>query len=232
MIYGLVLIALMSLVYGPALWVKFVMKRHAKDRPGMPGTGAELAQHLIERFDIEGCKVELAEVAGKGVGDHFSPADNAVRLSEENYHGKSLTAVAVAAHEVGHALQCHRQERIFKLRSRYLPLAVKLRQLGTFAFVLFPIVALLLRSPPLMFLVIGIGVLLQLLGAMMYLIVLPEEWDASFNKALPVLAEGYIPEEHMPAARQVLKAAALTYFAAALADVLNIARWLMLVLRR
>ena len=67
---------------------------------------------------------------------------------------------------------------------------------------------------------------------MAYLIILPEEWDASFNKALPVLIEGdYVEAAQIPAIRQVLKAAALTYFAAALANILNVGRWLM-ILRR
>ena len=67
---------------------------------------------------------------------------------------------------------------------------------------------------------------------MTYLIVLPEEWDASFNKALPVLVQGeYVNKEQLPAVKSVLRAAALTYFSAAMANVLNIARWL-LILRR
>lgn len=226
--YLILLLALAVLIYAPALWVKYVMRRHSGERADMPGTGAELATHLLERFGLSDYKVEIAQTGG----DHFSPDENAVRLSEKNFHGRSLTAVAVAAHEVGHALQCHRQERIFRLRSRYLPKAVKFRRAGLIVIALFPLVALLLKSPVAIALAIGIGVLLQAMGAAMYLIVLPEEWDASFNKALPLLAEGYVPEQHMPAVRQVLKAAALTYFAAALADVLNIGRWLLLLLRR
>jgi hypothetical protein len=64
------------------------------------------------------------------------------------------------------------------------------------------------------------------------LIILPEEWDASFNKALPILIQGeYIKAEHIPAIRSILKAAAFTYFAAAMANVLNVGRWFM-ILRR
>jgi hypothetical protein len=64
------------------------------------------------------------------------------------------------------------------------------------------------------------------------LIILPEEWDASFNKALPILMEGeYVAEDQLPNIRNILKAAAITYFASALANVLNIGRWL-LILRR
>ena len=71
-----------------------------------------------------------------------------------------------------------------------------------------------------------------LIGALAYLIVLPEEWDASFNKALPLLLKGgYLPTEYEPAIRQVLRAAALTYFAGAQANLLNLGRWALLLRR-
>ena len=69
-----------------------------------------------------------------------------MRLSPENYGGKSLTAVAVAAHEVGHAIQFYRKEKIFELRSRYLPTARVLSQIGIGIMWLFPILAMVLRS--------------------------------------------------------------------------------------
>ena len=164
--------------------------------------------------------------------DHFDPRDQAVRLSPDNFNGKSLTAVAVAAHEVGHAIQFHRKEKIFELRSRYLPAAAMLSQAGVAIMLAFPIIGILLRSPWAVGMVIGLSLLLQLAGAFAYLIILPEEWDASFNKALPILVEGeYVEKQQLPAVRRILRAAALTYFAAALANVLNIGRWFM-VLRR
>ena len=164
--------------------------------------------------------------------DHFDPKDKAVRLSPDNYNGKSLTAVAIAAHEVGHAIQFHRQEKIFELRSRYLPTAHYLNQAGVAIMWSFPVIGLVLRSPFAVGMVIALSLLLQLAGAFAYLIILPEEWDASFNKALPILMEGdYVEEHQIPKIRKILKAAALTYFAAALANVLHIGRWL-LILRR
>ena len=79
---------------------------------------------------------------------------------------------------------------------------------------------------------VGCSLLLQLVGALAYLIILPEEWDASFNKALPILMEGeYVAEDKLPNIRNVLKAAAITYFASALANVLSIGRWLLLLRR-
>ena len=216
------------LVYIPSVWVRHVMSKYSKELEDAPGTGGELAQHLVKRFQLDGIKVEETDP----FRDHFDPRDQTVRLSPSNFNGKSLTAIAVAAHEVGHAIQFHRKEKIFELRSRYLPTAHALNQAGVAIMWSFPIIGLVLRSPFAVGIVIGLSLLLQLAGALAYLIILPEEWDASFNKALPILMEGeYVEEQQVPKIRKILKAAALTYFAAALANVLHIGRWFS-VLRR
>ena len=216
------------LVYVPSFWVRHIMAKHSKEIAELPGTGGELAKHLIERFELTGITVEEAAPNT----DHFDPAGPVVRLSPDNFNGRSLTAVAVAAHEVGHAMQFHRGEKIFELRKRYLPMAARFNRVGVVIMMTIPFIALLIRMPLVIGGVIAVSLLLQLAGAFAYLIILPEEWDASFNKALPVLIEGeYIEAAHMPAVRQVLKAAALTYFAAALANVLHVGRWFMLLKR-
>jgi hypothetical protein len=71
-----------------------------------------------------------------------------------------------------------------------------------------------------------IGIITMLASALMYVAILPEEYDASFKKALPILKEGYVPSDYIPAVEQVLRAAALTYLAAALADILRLWTWL------
>lgn len=227
MIIAIIIGLLLILSYLPQLWVRHVMKQNSGDLPGMQGTGGELATHLIERFKLTGIGVEETEENR----DHFDPTDKMVRLSPSNYNGRSLKAVAVAAHEVGHAIQFSRREEVFKLREKYIPQALKLRQYATYVLMASPLFALALKTPVAIALPIIISILMHIISALTYLIVLPEEWDASFGKALPILEEGYIPAEHMPAARTVLKAAALTYFAAALSSMLNLG-FLMLILRR
>jgi Zn-dependent membrane protease YugP len=155
-----------------------------------------------------------------------------VRLGATNFYGKSLTAIAVSAHEVGHAIQFHREEKIFELRKKYLPRAQVLNKIGIAIMFSIPIIGIFLRAPFAIGIVIAISLLLQLGGALAYLIILPEEWDASFNKALPILIEGEYVEEHdVGKVRIILKAAALTYFAAAMANVLNVGRWFMMLRR-
>ncbi len=228
MIFAVIGLVLAILIYLPSFWVRRVMTSYSRELPDLPGTGGELAEHLIDRFKLEGIKVEETDP----MRDHFDPQSEAVRLGPGNFNGKSLTAVAVAAHEVGHAIQFYRKEKIFELRSRYLPTANYLARAGITIMWILPFFALLVRSPFAIGAVVAVSLLLQLAGALAYLIILPEEWDASFNKALPILVEGeYVESSQIPAVRKILRAAALTYFAAALANVLHIGRWFLLMRR-
>jgi len=220
------ILLLLSLI--PSLWVRYSMRMNAGERKDLPGTGGELARHLLDRFDLAHVVVEETEEGN----DHYSPAEKTVRLSKSNFQGKSLTAIAVAAHEVGHAIQFGREETISVLRNRFIPAATLFKKAGVFMIALLPFVTVLLKAPAAIFGFVALSLILQLIGALLYLIVLPEEWDASFGKALPILTNGdYVDENDLPAIRKVLKAAAFTYFARALADLVNIGRWWM-ILRR
>lgn len=225
MLFLLGLLLLVLLIYAPQLWVRYILRKHHAPISGMPGTGGELAQHLIDRFQLEGVKLR----EGEEDEDHYAPASKTVCLSPEVFHGKSLSAVAVAAHEVGHAIQFSRNEPVSQLRQRYLGKAHIAQHCGIYILMSLPILGAVLRIPHLAVLTAAIGVLTMLVSVLMYVAILPEEYDASFNKALPILDEGYVPQEHMPAVRQVLKACALTYVAAALADILRLWRWLAIL---
>lgn len=226
MIFALLGIVLLIAVYAPSLWVNFVMNKYSGEDPSIRGTGGELALHLIDRYQLEGVKVEETDPRN----DHFDPSSNTVRLSPDNYNGRSLTAVAVAAHEVGHAIQFNRKEIISQLRGQYIPKAVLINKIGIGIVMLMPIVGLVTRVPHVTIITAVAGVLAMLVSALMYLIVLPEEWDASFNKALPILKKGeYINQNQEEAVNKILKAAALTYFAGALANIVSLWRWLILL---
>ncbi len=216
------IILLLLFIFGPNLWVKHVLRKHQKHMDALDGTGSELAHHLIHRFELDGVTV----IKGAPGADYYDPQNQIVSLSPEVYEGKSLTAVAVAAHEVGHAIQFYKQEPVSLLRQKYLPLAFRIKQLGMVFLMASPFVGLIFRVPQMALLTIVIGVLTMLVSVLMHIAVLPEEYDASFNKAMPILAEGYITEEQLPKVKQILKACALTYVAAALADVLNLWRWI------
>ena len=222
------LIVLLALVFGPSLWVKFVMKRYSSDRPEMPGTGGELAQHLIDRFELEGVKVEVTEL-----GDHYDPMEKKVRLLREHFESKSLTAVAIAAHEVGHAIQDQQGDRRLVSRTKMIPVADRGARWSAAIISLSPVIALITRHPVPFSLVLLLGLSGFIARMMVHAVTLPIEFDASFSKALPVLSEGnYVSSKDEVAVTRILRAAALTYVSAALADVLNLGRWIAILLRR
>jgi len=192
----------------------------------MPGTGAELARHLLNQFGLQQVKVETSEPGA----DHYDPQANIVRLSPDYFNGKSLTAVAVAAHEVGHAIQFNRDEPVSHLRKKYLMSAHKLQKVGVACLMAIPLVGVIIKIPHVAGVMLLAGLITMLSSVFVYLAILPEEWDASFNKALPILSKGdYVPSQYMPAVSQILRACALTYVAAALADILRLWRWLALL---
>ncbi len=226
MFYVILVLALLALILGPNLWVKYVLSSHHKTIESMPGTGGELAIHLLQQYDLEAVKVEKSTKDD----DHYSPSENAVRLSPEVFDGKSLSAVAVAAHEVGHAIQFNRKEPVSFLREKYLGKAAKVQEWGIYILMALPLVGAVFRIPHLMLLTALIGIVTMLSSVLLYAAILPEEWDASFNKALPILEKGgYVPERHLPAIQKILTACALTYVAAALADILRLWRWIHLL---
>ncbi len=219
----LVVIALILLVvFGPAAWTKLVMKANAHDRPDFPGTGGELARHLLDEAGLAEVAVEVSDL-----GDHYHPEQKAVRLSRENHDGRSLTAVAVAAHEVGHALQDRDDYGPLKTRTRLIKSTQTLQRTGSIILLATPIVAGLVRSPAVMLLQIGAGIMVMASAVVVHLVTLPVEFDASFKRALPILERGgYLPKEDLPAARRLLRAAALTYVSSSLVSLLNLWRWI------
>ena len=217
-----------ALIFGPSLWVKFVMRRYSSEKPEMPGTGGELAQHLIERFSLNDVKVEVTEL-----GDHYDPIEKKVRLSKENYESKSLTAIAIAAHEVGHAIQDQQGDRRLAIRTKMVPIIDKVARLSAVIISLSPVIGIITRHPMPFSLLLLLGLSGFIARMMVHAVTLPIEFDASFSKALPLLREGeYISQSNEKAVGHVLRAAALTYVSAALADILNLGRWIVILLRR
>ena len=222
------LLILLALIFGPSLWVKFVMKRYSKENPEMPGTGGELAKHLIERFTLKDVKVEVTEL-----GDHYDPVEKKVRLLREHYESKSLTAVAIAAHEVGHAIQDQQGDKRLVTRTKMIPVADKVARWSAAIISLSPVIGIITRHPMPFSLVLLLGLSGFIARMMVHAVTLPIEFDASFAKALPVLREGgYVSKSDEDAVSRILRAAALTYVSAALADILNLGRWIAILLRR
>lgn len=222
-IFGLLFI--LGLAVLPTLWVRAVLARHRAERADFPGSGGEFARHLLDGMGLASVKVE--ETA---IGDHYDPQSKAVRLLPDHYHGRSLTAVVIAAHEVGHAMQDATGSALLKNRTRLAKVAFFVERIGGFVMLAAPLAAILLRHPAGILVELAAGLVILGLSVVLHLFTLPVEFDASFNRALPVLRHGrYIPDDDLPAARSILRAAAFTYVAAALMSLINIARWLRIL---
>jgi uncharacterized protein len=218
LIIGVVL--LLALIFLPQWWVKHVLSENQQEREDLGGTGAELARLLLDRAELRHVKVELTEA-----GDHYDPTEETVRLSLPHHDGKSVAALAVAAHEVSHALQHAHGDRVFALRGQLAPGIIWIERIAQIIFFAIPLLGALARSPAMIIGQIVLVVLLMASRLIMHLVTLPVELDASFRRALPILQAGnFIPAADLPAARRVLKAAALTYVASALLTLIDVTR--------
>lgn len=211
---------LFGLVFGPQWWVRRAMQQHATERPDLPGTGGELARHLLDLAGLKHVPVEIAPA------DHYDPVSNVVRLSPGNHDGRSITAVAVAAHEVSHALQHAAGDRLFAARVRFAPVVQGFEFAAAVVMMTAPVVLAFVHSPVLLALQVGVGIALLGVRLVFHLLTLPVELDASFRRALPILESGhFLDSGDMPGARTVLRTAALTYVASSLMALVNIARF-------
>ena len=220
-------VVIIALIFGPGWWVRNVMSRYSKPEDRYDGTGGELARYLLDGLDLLNVKVEETPD-----GDHYDPEEKVIRLTPGNFNGRSLTAVTVAAHEVGHALQDASGYAPLKIRSQLIMLTRPVQRLGAGILVAAPFVGMLTRAPLVSLLMILGGFMSLGATTLVHLVTLPTELDASFNRALPMLEKGGILKPvDLPHARILLKAAALTYLSASLASLLNIARWWALLRR-
>jgi hypothetical protein len=220
----LLALLLLLILFAPQWWAHSVLRRYSTPRPDFPGTGGEFARHLLDRFELHQVMVE-----GAPQGDHYDPQAKAVRLTPGNLDGRSLTAVVVAAHEVGHALQDHLGYEPLQWRSHLVVLAQRAEKLGAGIMMVLPLVALITRSPAAGGVTFVAGLISIATTTVVHLVTLPVELDASFNRALPLLKAGrFIGAGDERAARRILLACALTYLAAALASLFNVWRWLRL----
>src|ERR1700728_237062 len=176
------LLLFLALIIVPQWWIKAVMKRHAGQRSEIPWTGGEFARLLLDGMELNGVKVEET-----GLGDHYSPIAKAVRLSTGHYFGRSLTAIVVAAHEVGHAMQDATGYPPLQTRTRIAGIADFSHRVGGVFVSTSPLIAAALRSPGGLIIGIVAAVLVNLTAVVMHAVTLPVEFDASFNRAVVVL---------------------------------------------
>lgn len=167
--------------------------------------------------------VTLHQVHGE-LTDHYNPGDETLNLSEGVYNSDSVAALGIAAHEAGHAMQKMTGYGPLALRSAIVPAV----NIGSTAAMPIFIAGLIFSWQPL----VTVGIALFSLSMLFALITLPVEFDASRRAVEMLTAGGYVTAEEEAGVRKVLRAAAMTYVAAAVASMLNVLRLILISNRR
>jgi hypothetical protein len=175
-------------------------------------TGAQAARRILDSAGLSDVPVE--EVDGK-LTDHYDPTKRALFLSTDNYHGNSIAAVGVAAHETGHALQHQAAYAMLNLRMALVPITQFASTIYGGILLLGWIMGMMKIMLPIIIVVFGVITLFQL-------ITLPVEYDASSRAKEQLFRLGLVREDERAGVAKVLDAAALTYVAALISSVLTL----------
>nr|WP_194074607.1 zinc metallopeptidase [Oceanobacillus halophilus] len=220
MVGYLVYFALIILI---PLWaqgkVKSTYKKYSKQPTSSYMTGAEVARKILDDNGLYDVTIE--ETRGM-LSDHYDPRKKVVRLSSDNYHGRSMAASAVAAHEVGHAIQDQQDYAFLRFRSALVPVA----NLGSNLSMILIIAGIIFYSQSWILL----GIIFMAAAVLFQLVTLPVEFDASNRAMGELVSTGVIRNNEERDTKKVLNAAAMTYVAAALVALLELSRFLLIFL--
>lgn len=225
----LVLIGL-PLVFIPQWLVKRTYEKYVQVKSQFNRTGAQVAEDILRREGLSHVQVEMTP--GE-LSDHYDPSTRTVRLSPQNYQGASVAAVAIAAHEVGHAIQHARGFFPVVLRSAMVPVVNFGSQLGPILIMASIMLTAFQILAPDLSLFIGLcGVLFFGLAVAFHIVTLPVEFDASLRAVGILQSSSFLSHQELPMAKKVLTAAAFTYVATALYSLMQLMYYLHLILGR
>ncbi|ARJ40205.1 Zn-dependent protease [Sporosarcina sp. P21c] len=202
--------------------VKSTYKKYSKIRSTSGMTGAQVARLILDQNGLHDVKV----VESQGfLTDHYNPLTKIVALSTSNYHESSVAGTAVAAHEVGHAIQDKEAYSFLRFRHRLAPVA-SITSNASWVFIMIGIIFSSMNS------LLGIGILLMAVGVLFQIVTLPVEFNASSRAMDQIVQLGIIRNDEEPQAKKVLSAAAMTYVAATAVAVLELVRLISIFLNR
>ncbi|EPD53160.1 hypothetical protein HMPREF1210_00891 [Paenisporosarcina sp. HGH0030] len=197
--------------------VKSTYKKYSKVRSTSGMTGAQVARLILDQNGLQDVKV----VESRGyLSDHYNPMTKIVALSSHNYHEASVAGTAIAAHEVGHAIQHKEAYSFLKFRHMLVPVA-NFSSNASWIFVMIGIFASMSNM-------LLLGIVLLAVGLLFQIVTLPVEFNASSRAMTQIVTLGVIRNEEEKHARKVLNAAAMTYVAAAAVGVLELLRLVLI----
>ncbi|GAA0133853.1 zinc metallopeptidase [Paenibacillus sp. YSY-4.3] len=206
---------------GLSIWAQFKVKgtfnKYAKVHNMYGLTGHEAARRMLDANGLYDVPIE--PVRGS-LTDHYDPTKRVVRLSEPVYYENSVSAVAVACHEVGHAIQHKESYSMLVLRHKMFPIVNLTSQVSPFLI----LAGILFGSLNLL----GVGIVFFSLAVLFQLVTLPVEFDATNRARRGMLSMGLVSQNDERGVGKVLNAAALTYVAAALISLFELLRFIMM----
>ncbi|WP_209122614.1 zinc metallopeptidase [Alkalihalobacillus sp. BA299] len=197
--------------------VKSAYKKYSQIGASSGMTGAQVARKILDDNGLYDVSVE--PVRGE-LTDHYDPRAKAVRLSEKNYYGNSVAGAAVAAHEVGHAIQDAEEYAFLRFRHALVPVA----NFGSNTSFIILIAGFIMGMSGLVLL----GIIFMAAAVLFQLVTLPVEFNASSRAMHQMVSTGIIRNNEERETRKVLDAAALTYVAAALVAVMELLRFVLM----
>ena len=214
----LVSLAIVSLAQG---YVQLMYRKYSSVKSSTGLTGADVARKILKKAGLT--KVYVVEVSGF-LTDHYDPTRKVVRLSKSNYNGDSIAAISVAAHECGHAMQDRDNYIFMRIRHMLVPITNFASYAG-YIVLMIGLFANLLN-------VIWLGIGLEIIVLLFQIVTLPVEIDASKRALREIKEDHYLSTDEYSEGRSVLIAAALTYVASVLSNILEILRLALIVLGR
>ena len=223
---ALILILLpLAIIFIPQLWVRYILKKHDTELATMPFTGGEFGNKILLEENLKGISI------GSCVdGDHYDPDKRAIRVNQERLKKKSLTSIVVICHEIGHAIQD---------RDNYEPFIKRLKLIKYSGYILKASQAILfaglpgifaLGMPKLALICLWVVIAGVVISTIVNLINLPVEFDASFNKAMPILKK-HVPHDYHGSCKSILRACAFTYVAGSIIQIIQLRPFLVLLMR-
>lgn len=228
--YGSLIVLVPGILF--SIWAQFrvssTFKRYSKVPSRSNWTANEMSQMLLER---NGCRgVSVRPIRGN-LTDNYNPSTDVLSLSESVYNSNSISALGVAAHECGHAVQKHSDSLLLTLRSFLVPVTNIGSRLALPIAILGVVLEWLIGTTDnnIGSVLVGVGILLYSLSTLFALITLPVEIDASRRALKMMSSAGVLESDEIRKARAVLYAAALTYVASLVVSLLYLLRFILIL---
>ena len=217
------LIIFLILSTAPVIWVNYVFHKNDQILINMPFTGLEFGRLILNDYGLTEVKIEKSLTV-----DHYDLLEKKVKVTQDRLSKKSLTAISIVCHEIGHAIQHKEKYKALEQRTSLVKNTAWISQIGSSILLIGIPTILATGYYPLIKVCLLLALLSLLIGIIVHLITLEVELDASFNKALPILIEKVPPEYH-DSCKSILRAAAFTYVIGVVRNFVSLRFiWLML----